>query len=246
MAVTRERFRRYVRAMNAISGRTRQAVLDLWPRLDHSSMDALREDLLRYVPPLVAKMGQVSAAVSARFYDDVRTAGRARGDYRATTSDPGLTRVERALLYATGSQMAYSDVPAMVAGAAATNVLEYGRQTIAENTAYDPFASGYRSVPSGDNPCPFCVIKSLNTWTYHMYAGERLTDEVDGDAWHDNCSCQLIPEVGDAPAWVDDGADRDWYEAGRQRAMDDAGKTMADPLTASEVMAGMRKVRAES
>ena len=202
MAVSKREFDAYVRRLAALDRGSRAAVATLWPKLDHTDMESLRADLERYLPTLAHRLGKVAAAAAVSFYATARSASRTRGDYVPESAKGALWRVDRGISYAMGGAMPEASAPAFLTSTVGGVVSDYANATIAANAEADRFCSGYQSVPTSDNPCAFCIIKALNTWDYHMYGGERLLHEVDSDAWHDNCSCKLIPVWEDSPEWT--------------------------------------------
>lgn len=241
MAVSRAQFDAYARRNRNLTRQVARAVDELWDSLDTSDMESLARDLAIYLPAIADRYGKACAVFAADFYDRSRKAAGAKGRYRATTSKGASWKVERDVKYATGAAMAYGDVKAFLTASVEAVVRDYGRQTIMDNSRSDPFSDGYCSVPTSDNPCVFCIIKALGS--YRKYRGEILDYEITEDAWHDNCSCELIPTWKETPHWAEGDYDRYWdmYQAGRSQAYTDSGKSVAEGLSAAEVMAGMRK-----
>lgn len=238
MSMSRAEFDAYARRTKALDAASRRAVDRLWPLLDSSSNETLLRDLSVYLPQVADKIGRVAAVNAAEFYDAARAASRARGGYEAVTFQGGLWRVERDVTYALSDEFAYSDPAEFLKACVESTVRDYGRATVAGNAGRDPGCTGYISMPTGDNPCAFCIMKSLGT--YRNYDGQRLTEEVSGDAWHDNCTCELTPIFDGIPDWASERMDEygEMYDAGRAQATDDTGHKA---LTAKEVMAGMRR-----
>ena len=244
MPVTKKAFLAYARRNKTIEKGVERAIDQIWPMLDATSMETLANDLAIYLPLLGEKFGKVAATAAAEFYDEMRAAERVKGSYKATTAKGKLWKVERDIAYATGDDFAYESVKDFLTASVQAAVKDYGRETIAHNTRSDEWADGYNSVPTSENPCVFCIMKALGS--YRKYDGEFLDVEIDQDAWHDNCSCELIPVWKETPHWVEGQYDEYWdmYQAGRTQAASDKqerGESMAKGLSAAEVMAGMRK-----
>ena len=200
MAVTRRQFDAYARRNATIGANVKKAIDRIWDQLDKSSMEALVNDLAIYLPLVADKFGKVAAVAAAEFYDASRKASKARGSYTATTATGALWKVNRDVTYAVGEDFA-GDVKAFLTQSVQGVVRDYGRETIRENSRQDRWASGYNSVPTSGNPCAMCVIKALGS--YRKYDGEFLHEEITQDAWHLNCSCELIPVFEDSPHWVE-------------------------------------------
>ncbi len=250
MAVSEGDYRKFVARIDAVSAAAKRSMVRMWPRLDHSSIGALTESLMRYMPSLVDKLGKVAALAAAEYYDAARAG--VHGDYAAVTAGGSkLAEVSRDIGYIAGAgytadaladtaQMAR--LAAFLAGTADRVVKSYSRETLQANAEADGRCLGYYSVPAPGCSCAFCMVKSLQG--YRNYMGERLEHRVEQDAWHDNCSCQLVPRF-------ERGAD-DWsarqvetyraaYESGVRHAADaHSGGDLTKSLRYQDVLAGMR------
>ena len=238
MTVSKATYDRYADAMQLVSDKGKEALARILPTFDTSSDEAFLADLQRVIPPLVSKYGKVSALLSARFYDRARATTTLDDDYIATTFDGDLKTVESKLGYIATSGLGSAAVASFLAGTVDTGIKSYGRNTQMGNANADPFCNGYESIP-GANPCAFCIIKALNTWTYHKYQGDVLEEEVTDDAWHNNCNCQLVPVFRDdpLPEWVDYEALQEAYDNGRALAEQESENGR---LSLTDVTAGMR------
>lgn len=248
--VTEEDYRRFVKRIDAVSAATKRAMLKMWPRLDHSSMDALAASLERYMPSLVDKLGKVAALAAAEYYDAARSG--VVGDYAAVTAGGSkLAEVTRDIGFITGAEYvadAISDEAQMrqlasfLAGTADRVVKSYSRETLQANARADSKCLGYYSVPAPGCSCAFCMVKSLQG--YRNYMGERLEHRVEGDAWHDNCSCQLVPRFDRSQDWSSEQIEgyRAAYTAGVRHAVEHQGDgDWTKALRYQDVLAGMRK-----
>lgn len=213
MAVTRKQFDAYARRNKQIDAGVKRAIDSIWGKLDTSSMESLLLDLSIYLPLIAEKFGAVSATVAAEFYDASRKASKAKGSYTATTATAATWKIDRDIKYATGGEFA-GDIKSFLTSTVQGVVHDYGRQTIAENSDADSWSDGYTSMPTSDNPCAFCQIKSMaSMWNYD---GGKLEEEITEDAWHDNCSCELVPTFRDHPSWMVErckGYEDNYYDA---------------------------------
>ena len=236
--MNRREFDAYARRNRTIDAGARRAFDALWTSLGVEDVASSQEALARYMTPLADRLGKVSALNAAEFYDSCRASGKARGAYEAVTAQGRLWHVERDIAYAASAEFAYEDPAAFLRMCLESTVRDYGRETILFNADRDPQCTGYMSMPTGDDPCAFCIIKALGT--YWNYQGRRLTEEISDDAWHANCTCELTPIFDDIPDWASERMDEygEMYSAGRADAEKETGHKT---LTANEVVNGMRR-----
>ena len=234
MAVTRRQFDAYARRNATIAANVKKAIDRIWDQLDTSSMDALLNDLAIYLPLVAEKFGKVASVAAAEFYDMSRKASKAKGSYTATTAAGALWKIDRDVKYAAGGEFA-GDVKAFLTQSVQGVVRDYARQTIAENSAADDWSDGYTSMPTSGNPCAFCQIKSMESyWNYH---GRKLEEEVTDDAWHLNCSCELVPTFREYPQWmIDDckGYESNYYDAADLLRSGDAPDDLKERIEAAK------------
>lgn len=191
MPLSRAAFDAHARRMRTLDRGARNGVARLVER------EGDPRSLLMHVETLTGELSTVSTAVSAEFYDLVRLQSGARGYYDARTVGTSTSRIGAAFEYAMDTDAAA--LLGIMQAVVASEVMGAGRRTVMDNAEADRWCDGYDSVPTSPNPCAFCIVRSLAS--SRNYAGERLLHEVDGDTWHDNCSCQLVPAFGDAPKW---------------------------------------------
>lgn len=217
--------------------KVRPAVNELWDLIDENGLE-VEAALTIYLPLIADRYGKAMAVMAADYFDESRTAAKVLGGYEPITSTGALWKVERDITYALGDDFAYSSVQDFLTASVAAAVEDYGRQTIIDNSERDAQCGGYVSIP-GANPCVFCIMKSLDS--YYNYSGEKLETQIDGEAWHDNCTCTLQPLWDDSPTFVEERIDeyRQMYNDGMEYAIEAKGG--GNPkMTAAEVMAGMR------
>lgn len=154
-------------------------------QLDLTDKAAARVALTEYMDALVLTYGRPAALVAAQYYDDLREASpNATGAYRATLADaPASAKVEGTVRWAVGEP----DVLAALSPALQRFILQYGRNTIALNSARDTAAGKWARVPSGRVTCKFCLMLASRGPVYR-------TAESAGRAmkYHDGCDCTPV------------------------------------------------------
>lgn len=242
MTITRGQFNTYAKQKLQIDGAIEAAIDELWDLLDTSDLDALETDLALYLPLVADRYGRACAVAAADFYDTARNASKVRGSYRASTDVGALWHVDRDIKYAFGEGFAYASQKAFLTESVKQTARDYGHATIIGNSKRDLFCDGYCSVPTNDDPCVFCITKSLDT--FYNFKGKKLEERIEEDAWHPGCKCELLPVWEDTPNWVEGDYERyeSMYKAGREAAEAEAREngTWSGKLSVAEVQRGMR------
>lgn len=134
---------------------------------------------------------RLGGAVSAGFYNGIRTQSGAAGRYSAAILDAFDDSSAYASATAAFDSFAAGDatVPlANIGGNLADRWTKAGADnTIRNNARRDPAKPRYAFVPSGD-ACAFCVMRASNGYTQ---ADDDFTPS------HDHCSCVATPVFGD-------------------------------------------------
>lgn len=162
-----------------------------WSSLDLTKPEAARDALLRFVPELVARYGEIAASVAADWYDDLRAAGGALPGYRATMADlvPADAVTARTRF---GAGHLWTDMPQaardFLLGVVSEYVLQPGRDTIVRNVVRDPWRPRWARVPSGAETCAFCLMLASRGPVY-------LSEESAGRMrkYHGHCDCVPTP-----------------------------------------------------
>lgn len=156
--------------------------------LDMSDPAAARDALLRFVPTLTSRYGEMSAALAADWYDEQRLAANVAGRFSAQMAETVATSVvEERVRF--GAQHLWTPTPAQtlvfLAGMAQKYVLQPGRDTIQQNAMRDPQASGWhRETRPG--ACKFCRMLAGR-------AGDVYKKSSADFASHEDCNCVAVP-----------------------------------------------------
>ena len=145
----------------------------------------------------------MSAAITAQFYDGIRRAANAPGDYEAEAYSGYEPESAEGAVKA---RMRTGEAPAVASGKIASReVNNASRECVRHNCRRDPARPKYASVPTGANPCAWCVMRASAGFVYDADSGS-----------HDHCKCRLVPGFKGAQSveGYDQGAYEDeWNEA---------------------------------
>lgn len=150
--------------------------------------ETARDELLVFVPMLVAQYGEDAANVAADWYDTMRADARARGRFRADPlASPYMDGVEPLVRRAAGALFTTAPAAALVTLLASTGkfVLGASRETIGRATDRDPAAAGWQRVTQS-GACDFCQMLANRGGVY-----KRST--VHFAAHGGECSCAAVP-----------------------------------------------------
>lgn len=170
-----------------IAERVKAEVLRFFSGLDLSKPDQARDELLDYIPFLTDGFGDMSAVVSADWFDEIRKTLDIPGTYVAEMADtfPAEFVRERVKF---GAFHLYSSRPEDMLPFLQDIVHEYalqpGRDTIAQSILRDPNGRGWeRHVRAGG--CKFCRMLAGRGGVY--------TKESVTFASHGGCNCVAKP-----------------------------------------------------
>lgn len=162
--------------------------------LDLNRPEAARDELLEFVPILVAQYGEQAASFAADWYDEVRLGEGIGGRFRAAVQDSPYEDATEGLVRRAAAGLFTESPAAALATLVATTpkyVLAAGRQTITTATARDPRASGWRRV-TRSGTCRFCRMLAQR--------GAVYKESTAFFASHDDCNCAAVPSWDpDAP-----------------------------------------------
>lgn len=150
------------------------------------SPESARDALLDVVPAVVDEYGDVSATISAEWYESIYD-GRVE---LGKTVD--RRTVQEGVRYSAGHL--WTAVPSAVGGSLLNQVDKWvsqpGRDTIARTAERNNMR--WARVPSGGKTCSFCLILASRDAVY-LTEQTATSRETDGETYHGNCRCVAVP-----------------------------------------------------
>lgn len=236
---TRADVDRLTRANRAV---VKQARADL--RRFFASLAGTPEDraaaLIEFVPVLVREYGDLAAAVTAQWYEEVRAEyglppfDVAPGGLADEAAVTGSARYAASRVFDGNSEGALS----ILMGAIQRHITYSTRDTVRRNVARDPGKPRFARVPSGAETCAFCEMLASRGFVYHTQAKAG-----EGDEYHDECDCQVVPEWdadGNHIAGYDPDAMYERYLEARQIV--EASLPPGAPIATSDILAALRRL----
>jgi hypothetical protein len=169
----------------------RGTLAQVWARLDLADLDRSRDALLAFMQANVAQYGDLAAAVTAEWYDELRAQAGIAGQFRAIPGPSApANAVEGTTRWAVG--MLYQDNPTgtLTALRMATGrfILNTGRNTVATNATRE--RARWARVPTGAKTCEFCMMLASRGFAYSSQHTAL------GSAFHADCDCVTVPAWG--------------------------------------------------
>lgn len=227
-----ENYRRSQRALTEAAEREMRALLAM---LSPDPVVARRE-LLEIFPALVQAYGEAGLAVTMEWLEQVSPSEMLRMAPGAVVStDQAAATAEwaaRALTEGDRVKMA-----SLLAGAMQRYTLQPGRETIRHTAARS--GARYARIPSGKDPCAFCVMLASRG---AVYESEHTASRDDsGDKYHDYCWCvpTLLYPDEPMPEGYDPEALYGLYMTGRS-AVGEKWPSTTDILSRMREIHGMR------
>jgi hypothetical protein len=184
----------------------------IFESLDITKPAASRDLLVGLVPELVTQYGDITAAMAAEWYSDMREAS---GAFTALPADSFPTeQVQASTRALVGGLFTEEPNTALVTlnGMLQRLVLNASRLTIVDSANRDPAAAGWKRVVRVGG-CDFCRMLAGRGGVYKKSTATFAS--------HDHCTCIAVPEWGDAkevPVSAYKASER--MEKVRQRAAD--------------------------
>lgn len=150
--------------------------------------ESARDQLLEFIPLLVAEYGEVAASFAADWYDEMRDAEGVPGRFRAKEqASPYTDATEGLVRRAAGSLFTENPAETLVALTASTGkyALAAGRQTVITATDSDPRASGWKRVTQS-GACDFCRMLAGRGGVYKEHSAHFAS--------HGDCNCASVPD----------------------------------------------------
>lgn len=202
--VTRARVEQQAAIVSALAAQAARALSGI-DGMDFADMVDAGVDVSR-------AFSQVSAAVTANYYNEIRTQSKVRRKYTATAfsgfDEDEAARAFQAIVDEFVDGRATVPISQLYGDAAGRFVKDGADYCIRENARRDPAKPRYAIVPNGD-ACAFCIMRASNGYTY--------PSEDKGIKSHAHCTCVATPVFGkDKVQGYDvDMYRNDWEEADR-------------------------------
>jgi hypothetical protein len=187
------------------------AIERLWPHLDLLNLKRSLPAFIAAVTLEIQSHAQASATLAVRQYTQQRVAaGEGRGFSPRPADPPSLAQITSMVnwsvepLFSSNVQAlasgqpeaaptellpsggsAIADAKARLAAAAERQVLDTGRQTIADNAQTDRKAKGWARVPE-PGACSFCLMLATRGAVYRAEQSAEFKT-------HDHCRCHIEP-----------------------------------------------------
>lgn len=158
-----------------------------------------RDAILRFVPALTTRYGEVAAVLAAEFFDTQRELAGARLGYTAAVAEPVPAElvVERTRF---GAAHLFTNSPQGIVPFLELITDQYvkqpARDTIAAAAARDPMRPRWARVPSGRETCDWCVVMASRGFAYRSRATAAAAEMT---KYHGNCDCALVVDWSPDP-----------------------------------------------
>ena len=214
-------------------------------RLDLAALDpaVARDALGEVMDRLLARYGDISAASAADWYDALRDASAAGGEFTAVLAD-GLSseQVERTTRWAARGLFDGDpeDTLDKLRNHLTRSIVAQGKRTVEMSAAADPARPRWARVPAPGGCCAWCSMLASRGFVY----ATKATAGGEGHAYHHDCHC--IP----TPLWRGQKPSIEGYDPGRLRSIYKSARVAAEhrggDLDDKAIAAEMRRLSPES
>ncbi|MCW2092846.1 UNVERIFIED_ORG: hypothetical protein M2328_006126 [Rhodococcus erythropolis] len=213
----------------------KRELIAFWSALDLSDPAQARDLLLTFMSDLNDRYGNVASAVAADWYEELRDAAPAKGQYRATaTGAVPDAQVQASVRYGASSLWTPDAAPTLrhLLGVTDRFVKQAARNTVARSVRGDKGVT-YSRVPSGTDTCAFCLVLASRGPVYE--SRESAKYRADGDKYHNDCDC--VP----TPSWGGDDLPEGYDPEGLYQSYLTA-KGKADSGSTKDILASIRQL----
>lgn len=176
-----DRHRRDVAQLVAIANNDLRILIDRY----NGNAERSRDQLLEFLPQLVAIYGAASVTLAADWYDDLRDTANVGGRFLPELADlPGVDATDTLAVWSVDPL--FQEAPdtaqtfARASGGVQWLIADAGRETVTRSAVSDPKAQGWTRSLSGG--CPFC--ESLTSIEFQTKPDFQS---------HANCRCEAVP-----------------------------------------------------
>lgn len=188
---TRADVNRLSRGIDALVSQAQGEITSFFYSWNITDPSELRDALLELVPSLVREYGDIAGTAAAEWYEELYAAN-VGGNYNAALADPVPgAAVEGSVRWSAGEL--WGDNPSgmldLLNGAIQRHISYMARETVRRNVGQDRSRPRFARVPALGEVCPFCDLLASRGFAYHTEATAG-----EGNEYHDNCRCQIVPE----------------------------------------------------
>lgn len=151
----------------------------------------VRDEVIRIMDAYCGPASEVSARISADFYDGLRerTVGERMGAWAESGRDPAATDgAVRAFAQDLVDRKPTEDFIKKCVSRLGYEVRRAAGTSIQSNAERDPLRPRYARVPAGGETCEFCIMLASRGPVYRTAERAGMLDH-----WHDNCRCSVVP-----------------------------------------------------
>lgn len=200
--VTKAELDAYRSANRLLDEAVERDVRRLFGSLRNASYDEARDALAAFMPGLVAKYGEASAAIAAELFEQV--IGERSRVVVVTEADRIAASVRGTLdpLFKRGD---WDTAENSLVMSMTRHVRQSGRDTIASSASATQGVAYARVLGHGGKtgPCSWCVMLASRGPVYGSRETAKWAHGSVGNEYHDDCTCEAIPARGE---WIPDAS----------------------------------------
>lgn len=201
--ISRAYIDQFSRQIDGLSASARQQLTERLEGVDDF------DEVLAVMRDVCGPYTQMSAALAALFYNGIRDASGAPGSYKAEAISGYDEDAMSASALATMSEHVKGNgtatISSLMGDVADREINNASRECVRANCKRDPAKPRYASVPTGSNPCSWCVMRASAGFIYAADSGS-----------HKNCHCRLVPGFNGSAkveGYNQSAYEDEWYEA---------------------------------
>lgn len=160
-----------------------------WSKIKNLAPEAIRDDLVEFIPRLIESYGSISASVAADWFEELIGESAYVPDLYAPDTWAASTRWALSPLW--DGVEDHGAAFAHLVSATVRHTRHFGR-TVIDSSVRRHRGVLYARVPTGVHTCEFCLVLASRGPVY----GDKTSAGDVGNKYHDDCDCLPVPMRG--------------------------------------------------
>lgn len=197
MQIPRSYIENYSKALNVVSEKAREQLVNALSQIDYSQdVASIRQATIAIMQPACGASAQMAARLAAEFYDGLRARFGIDDGFMAEADSQRVPEATEGAVRAFADKLDDSIPNVGVFQQLCVDRIDYetrraANMCMAHNIKRDPRKPMWARVPAGAETCPWCLMLASRGFAYHS--------EEAASHNHAGCDCKVVPSWDKSP-----------------------------------------------